>query len=148
MSTYTQILYQVIYSTKYIKPTLIKEDRPSLFNHIRGLLKSRKCRLYEINGTEDHLHLLAQIHPGIAPADLVKIIKLSSTKHIKETGLFPDFNGWQDGYVALTHSINAKNDWSRYIKNQEELHRTKSFNTELTELLKQHQIEVDEKYML
>jgi REP element-mobilizing transposase RayT len=97
MSTYTQILYQIVFSTKHRKPTLVKEKRAELFNYIWGILKNKKCHLYRINGVEDHLHILTSIHPSVAPAALVKDIKLASSSYIKEKALFPGFSGWQDG---------------------------------------------------
>jgi REP element-mobilizing transposase RayT len=53
MSTYTQILYQIVFSTKHRKPTLVKEKRAELFNYIWGVLKNKKCHLYRINGVEE-----------------------------------------------------------------------------------------------
>jgi putative transposase len=83
-----------------------------------------------------------------ALAELVKDIKLASTSHIKKKLLFPDFGGWQDGYGAFTYSIEAKDNLIEYIKNQEEHHRIKTFEEEYIELLKEHHIEFEEKYLL
>ncbi len=148
MSTYTQILYQIVFGTKHHEMTLGKEHRQQLFKYIWGVLENKKCHLYRINGIENHLHILTHLHPSVALADLVKDIKLSTTKFIKEQNLFPDFNGWQDGYGAFTYSMEAKNNLINYIKNQEEHHKIKTFRDEYRELLKEHQIEFDEKYWL
>jgi formylglycine-generating enzyme required for sulfatase activity len=37
-------------------------------------------------------------------ADFVKDIKTSTSKWIKQNGLFPNFSYWQEGYAAFTHS--------------------------------------------
>jgi putative transposase len=78
----------------------------------------------------------------------VKDIKVASTVFIKSNGLFPMFSGWQDGYSGFTYSIKEKNKLIDYVKNQEEHHKTKSFREEFIELLKEHDIEFDEKYLL
>ncbi len=148
MSTYTQILYQIVFSTKYRERTMIKKDRPQLFKYISGVLKEQSCHLYRINGVEDHLHIVSHLHPSVALADLVKDIKLSATSLIKEGTIFPDFGGWQDGYGAFTYHINSKNRLIEYVKNQEEHHRIKTFEDEYKEILKEHEIEFDEKYFL
>jgi putative transposase len=147
MSTYTQILYQIVFSTKYRKPTLIKESRSELFKYIWGILKNKKCHLYRINGVEDHIHIVTHVHPMVAPALLVKDIKLASSDYIKEKELFPDFGGWQDGYAAFTYSFSAKDNLIKYVKNQEEHHRIKTFKEELIALLEEHGVEFDEKYL-
>lgn len=148
MSTYTQILYQLVFSTKHREPTLVKDKRPQLFAFIWGLLKNKRCHLYRINGIEDHLHIVTHIHPSVALADLIKNIKLASTEFIKAEKLFTDFDGWQDGYGAFTYSIDAKDNLIEYVKNQEEHHRHKTFREEYIELLKEHKIEFDERYVL
>jgi REP element-mobilizing transposase RayT len=78
VSTYTQIYYHIVFSTKDRVPTLVAAQRERLFAYIWGILKNRGCHLYRINGTEDHLHLLTSLHPTVCLADLVKEIK---TKH-------------------------------------------------------------------
>jgi putative transposase len=148
MSTYTQILYQIVFSTKHRERTMIKKDRPELFQYITGLLKIKNCHLYRINGVEDHVHIATHLHPSVALASLVKDIKLSTTKLIKEQNIFPDFGGWQDGYGAFTYHTDATNNLIEYVKNQEEHHRIKTFEEEYRELLKEHKIEFDENYFL
>ena len=147
MSTYTQILYQIVFSTKHRKRTLIKQDRERLFKYITGLLKEKRCFAYQVNGVEDHIHIVTDIHPMVAPALLVKDIKLSTSYLIKREGLFPDFGGWQNGYGAFTYAPSAKYNLIKYVKNQEEHHRHKSSKTELIELLEEHEIVYDERYL-
>jgi putative transposase len=147
MSTYTQSLYQIVFSTKHREKTLNEEGRTELFKYIWGVLKSKNCHLYRINGVEDHIHILMSLHQSIALATLVKDIKLGSSHLIKEKAVFRQFNGWQEGYAAFTYSIQAKNNLIEYIKNQEMHHQKKTYKEELIELLHEHNIEFDEKYL-
>jgi putative transposase len=147
MSTYTQILYQIVFGTKYRERTLTKNNRDELFKFISGILAEKKCHLYRINGVEDHIHIVTHLHPTVALSNLVKDIKLASTAHIKTEGLFPHFKGWQEGYGAFTYSIEAKDNLIEYVKNQEEHHRVKTFREEYVELLIEHGVEYDEKYL-
>ncbi len=148
MSTYTQILYQIVFSTKHRELSLDAANRKELFKYIWGVLKNKNCHLYQIGGVADHLHIVTHLHPSVALAHLVKDIKLASTFHIKEYNLFPDFSGWQDGYGAFTYSIDAKESLIHYVKNQEKHHQVKTFAEGYKELLQEHNIEFDEKYLL
>jgi putative transposase len=148
MSTYTQILYQIVFSTKYRERTLTKNNRDQLFKYIWGLLKNKKCHLYRINGVEDHLHIVTHLHPTIALSSLVKDIKVSSSLYIKEQNLFENFTSWQEGYGAFTYSIKEKDRLIEYVKNQEAHHGTKTFKEEFIELLTEQGIEFDEKFLL
>ena len=147
MSTYTQILYQIVFSTKKRERTLIKDNRADLFRYMWGILENKKCHLYRINGVEDHLHIITHLHPTVALSNLIKDIKVASSIHIKKEGLFPNFNGWQDGYGAFTYSIKDKDNLIEYVKNQEEHHKKYTYQEELRALLIEHGIEFDEKYL-
>ena len=148
MSTYTQILYQIVFSTKERQPVLHKENRPELFKYMWGVLKNNNCHLYRINGVEDHIHIITHLHPSVALADLIKDLKISSSGNIKEKGLFNNFSGWQSGYGAFTYAIKEKDRLIEYVINQEEHHKTVSFREEYINLLNEHNIEFDEKYLL
>ena len=73
-----------------------------------GILKNNNCLRYRINGIEEHLHSVTQLHPSVARAALVKNIKLGSATLMKHEGLFPNFNGWEQGYGAFTYAIKKK----------------------------------------
>ena len=148
MSTYTQIIYQIVFSTRDRKPCLHPDMRPELFKYISGIIKNKQSHLYRINGVEDHLHIVTHLHPTVALSDLVKDIKVASSIKIKETGSFKNFTSWQDGYAAFTYSIKEKDRLIEYVKNQEEHHKKISFREEYIELLNEHKIEFDEKYLL
>lgn len=148
MSTYTQILYQIVFSTKHRNPVLIKENRNELYKYIWGILENKKCHLYRIGGVEDHIHIVTHIHPALAPASLIKDIKVSSSIYIKEKNLFKGFEGWQIGYGAFTYSVKEKDMLIEYVKNQEEHHSKKTYKEELVEILKEQRVEFDENYLL
>ena len=147
MDTYTQILYQIVFGTKYAKPDLIKKNREKLYRYIWGILKNKKCHLYKINGVENHIHILTHIHPGVSLSSLVKDIKIASNLFIKEEKLFPGFQGWQRGYGAFTHHVNDKPRLVKYIENQEVHHRKESFKDELKKIFEENGVRYDEKYL-
>ena len=148
MSTYTQILYQIIFSTKNREKILKEERRPELFNYIWGVMNNNNCHLYQINGVEDHIHILTHLHPSVALAELVKDVKISSSKMIKGENLFPKFEGWQVGYGAFTYSIEAKGQLIEYIVNQKEHHRKITFIEEYKKILDKFRVKYDSKYLL
>ena len=147
MSTYTQIIYQIVFSTKNRQKSLDGDNRGDLFKYISGVLKNKSCHLYQIGGVSDHIHIITHLHPSVALACLVKDIKLASSKFIKDHKLFPSFTGWQEGYAAFTYGIDAKENLINYVQHQEEHHKRSSLTQELKKLLKTHQVEYDERYL-
>ena len=147
MSTYTQIIYHIVFSTKERRGTLDLENHEELFRYVWGILKNKKCHVYQINGYSDHLHILTSLHPALALSNLVKDIKLASSQWIQKKKMFPAFSGWQNGYSAFTHSINEKSRIIRYIQGQKEHHKAYSFKEELADLLKRAGIEFDLEHL-
>ena len=96
---------------------------------------------------EDHLHIITSLHASVALATLVKDIKLSSTAFIKEKGILKSFRGWQDGYAAFTYFMEAKDNLIAYVKDQEQHHASKTFREELVDLLREHRVAFEEKYL-
>jgi REP element-mobilizing transposase RayT len=135
MSTYTQILYQVVFSTKYRRKTLTKPGREQLFRYIWGILDSRRCKLFRINCVEDHMHIVFSLHQSVALAQLVQDIKVGSSLYIKRNKLFPEFTAY---------SAEARRNLIRYVKNQEAHHARKNFKKEYVQLLREQEVEFEE----
>ena len=148
MSTYTQIYYHIVFATKHRKPTINLEHEEELYKYIWGIIKNKKSKLYRINGMHDHLHIFTHLHPTICLSNLVKDIKIASNIWMKESGLFPDFEEWQEGYGAFTYCMRDKEMIINYIKNQKKHHQDEDFEQEYRRLLKESEIEFDEKYFL
>lgn len=147
MSTFTQILYHIVFATKAQQRALRPERREELLKYIWGILKNKNCHLYRINAVEDHVHILCGLHPSVSLADLVKTIKVSTSMWIKEERLFPEFEGWQEGYSAFTIGFLERNGVIAYIKGQQEHHRHKTFKEEMVHLLEKAGIKYEERYL-
>ncbi len=146
MSSYRQILYHIVYGTKRNEKTLLTEHRKELFAYIMGIIKNKGCHVYRINGMEEHVHLLTDLHPSIALADYIRDIKTSTSLWLKQNKKFPAFKGWAEGYAAFTYSNRDKEMIINYIKNQHEHHKKVTFKEELMNLLVEQGIEIDERY--
>jgi len=148
MGTYKQIFYHIIFGTKNREPTISSDYERELFKYIHGLINKKHCKLFRINGMEDHIHIFSDLHPTVCLSDYIKDIKIASNGWMKDSGNFPGFKGWQDGYGAFSYSIKEKDTIINYIKNQKEHHKTESFFDEFRRLLIENGIEFDDKYLL
>lgn len=146
MPSYRQLLYHIVIRTKDSSRTIEANNAGQLFAYIGGIIKNKNSHLYRINGVEDHLHILTDMHPSIALADFIRDIKVSSSVWMKNSGFFPFFTGWSDRYGAFTCSYSDVGDIIEYIKNQQEHHRKESFEDEYRKLIVLSGISIDEKY--
>jgi putative transposase len=146
MSSYRQILYHLVFRTKNSQKTLNPIYIRELFSYTAGVVKNKSCFLYRINGVENHLHLLVDLHPSIALADLMRDLKTSTSIWLKQSGKFDDFQGWAVGYAALTYAWRDKEMIVSYIKNQQKHHKKLSFEEELKRLLLENGIDINEDF--
>lgn len=147
MNSYRQILYHTVFCTHNRKNTIPPEHHEALYRYIWGVIKKRDCVLYRVNGTENHLHILSDLHPTVTLASLVKEIKTATNTWMKSSSNYPKFTSWSEGYCALTYSYRDKEKIVEYIRNQKEHHIQLSFEIEYKELLLEHGIVWDEKYI-
>jgi putative transposase len=102
-----------------------------------------------IGGASNHIHIITHVHPTVAPAFLVKDIKLASHKMILDNReLFSHFTGWQVGYSGFTYHISSKEKLIKYAENQRTHHKIFSFKEELKDLLKEHFVDYNEDYLI
>ncbi|WP_425396968.1 IS200/IS605 family transposase [Aeoliella sp.] len=146
-STFTCLDYHVVFSTKYRKPLIHERMREELYQYLGGIIRGEGGCLREIGGMPDHLHLLVGLPPTIALSDAVRIFKASSSKWVNERDDCATKFQWQTGYAAFSVSFSQREAVQRYIQNQRDHHRQRSFQEELIELLERHHIEYDPQYV-
>lgn len=146
-SSYCNLLYHVVFSTKGREPWLSEAIRPRIHQYLGGAIRSEGGIAIIINGTADHVHILAKLRQDKAVAKLIGEVKANSSGWISRT--FADFAGfaWQEGYGAFTVSESQMPKVQRYIADQEAHHRSAGFREELRELLKAHRLSFDERYL-
>ena len=149
MSTYTQILYQIVFGSKHYTKFLNSENQDRLFEYIVGVLRKRNCHPYQVGGYANHIHIITHLSTTITLADLVRDVKKASHEMmLRDKKLFTSFPGWQVGYGAFTYNISMKPVLIKYVQNQEKHHRKVSYKEELTGLLNKNMIPFKEEYFL
>ena len=146
--SYTRLLYHIVFRTKYGQNSIPEQHEKELYAYIMGIINNKKSKLYRIGGTENHIHLLVDIHPTFALSDFMKELKEYSSKWLAKNPNFSDFDGWAVSFAGFTYNINDKQTIINYIKNQKEHHKTVSFEEEYRQFLIENGIEIDERYFL
>ncbi|MFN7946371.1 MAG: IS200/IS605 family transposase [Blastocatellia bacterium] len=146
-NTYSSLYYHLIFSTKNRAAWLKAEIEPRVWEYIGGIARQNKMTALQIGGIEDHLHVLVMAPPVFSPGKIAQLLKGGSSLWIHtEYPALRNF-AWQDGYGAFTVSKSNLPDVIRYIQNQREHHRKRTFQEEYLEFLRKHGIEYDERYV-
>ena len=128
-------MFHVVINTYRRQMTIPDETSEHMYRYIWSIIKSRNCRLYRINGTGNHIHMLIELSPTMALSDLVRDIKQGSSKWAKQQAYFPQFSGWGKEYGAFSVGQREKDVVVKYIISQSEHHKTSTFEDEYKEII-------------
>ncbi|MFN3783637.1 MAG: IS200/IS605 family transposase [Spirosomataceae bacterium] len=146
-NTYTQIFIQIVFTVKGRQNLIQKKHREELQKYITGIVTHREQKLLSIFVMPDHIHLLIALKPTLSLSDLVRDIKAGSSKFMNDNKWVIGKFNWQEGYGAFSYSKSQIDRVVKYILNQEEHHKTKTFKEEYIDFLNKFEIEYDEKYL-
>lgn len=137
--SFTKVWIHAIFGTKNRDPLIRPEFEEHLLQHMKEHLeKDFTCPVRVINCTLDHVHILFLLDPSYAVKDILKNIKGESSHWINQKNLIKSKFAWQTGYGAFSVSESNVSVVERYIKNQKEHHRKKTFAEEYEEFMKKH----------
>lgn len=147
-NTYTQIYLQFVFAVQDRFSLIQNEWKDELYKYITGIVQNNKHKLIAINGMPNHIHVFIGYKPHQLVPNLLQDIKGSSSGWINNKGFVKGKFHWQEGYGAFSYSHSQIDIVAKYIHNQEEHHRRKSFREEYLEFLKQFNLSFDERYIL
>jgi len=141
------VLLHIVFSTKDRTPCLGNSVRPALHAYIATVARNAGCECPRVGGVSDHVHLAIQFSRTTTIASLVEELKTSSSKWLKTE--FSQLTGfaWQRGYGVFSVGPADLAALLTYIDEQEEHHRTRTFQEEYRAFLKKHRIFHDERYV-
>jgi len=143
----SQLYVHVIFHIKYNSVSIRAEDENELYAYIGGIIKANQSLPIKINGTENHLHILAIMSKNISLAKFVEEIKRNSSRWIKMKGGHYSLFAWQGGYAGYSVSQTKLKVVEKYIENQKEHHKQEAFEDEYLKFLREHNISFDEKHI-
>ena len=141
------LLSHLVFSTKDRERTLPDEIRDELHAYIGGIVADCGGSLLCAGSVADHIHLLIAMPRTHAPADLVREIKVGSSRWIKERDRRLANFHWQGGYGIFSISPSHRDALEKYFANQAEHHRVTTFQEEYRKLLTRYGIQWDERYV-
>jgi REP element-mobilizing transposase RayT len=134
--SFVKIWIHLVWSTKNREANLIEGIRQKVFDHIRENGKEKEIFIDFIGGHIDHIHCLISLGKGQEIETVVQLIKGESSHWINKNNLTKRKFVWQDDYFGVSVSPDVVDKVRKYIANQEEHHKTKSFDDEFNDFLK------------
>ena len=141
------VIIHVIFSTKERRPFLDPAARPKLHAYLATIARNLGCEAYRVGGVADHVHLAIRLSRTVTISDLVQELKTSSSKWVKTLSSDLTAFAWQRGYGCFSVGPSDLDALRSYIDDQENHHRTRTFQDEFRMFLKKYGLEYDEAYV-
>ena len=103
-NTYSQIYIQVVFAVSGRQSLIKPSFKESLYKYISGTIGNHGQKLIAINDTPDHVHILIGMKPNIALSDLVKDVKVASSRLANDKRWVRGRFSWQEGSGAFSYS--------------------------------------------
>ncbi len=145
-STFTQIYLHIVFAVKSREKVLKSTFRHEVLKFITSIIHNRNHKVREINGVEDHIHILIGYNPNQALPDLIRDIKSESSKFINEKRFIRGHFSWQEGYGAFTIGKTELDRIHNYIRDQENHHLEESSISEIRRFLASYGHENPQNY--
>jgi putative transposase len=146
-NTYTQIYIHTVFAVQARQPLIPKERRNELDKYMTGIIKNRDQKVIAIKSVKDHTHIFIGLKPTIAVSDLIRDVKAGSSAFINAQHWIPGRFSWQEGFGAFSHSRSEIDRVAKYIQQQEEHHRQKTFREEYLEVLRDFAVEYENRFL-
>lgn len=132
---FVNIIIHAVWGTKNREPSLTKELRTKVIDHIRENAKVKQIYIDRINGGADHLHCLMRLNAEMSMSKAMQLIKGESAYWVNKEKIFRSKFEWADEYFAVSVSKSLVDNVRAYIDNQEIHHRKKTFQQEYEEFI-------------
>jgi putative transposase len=145
MHTFTNSLFHCVWSTKGRQPVLTPEIQARLWPYLGGIARANKISALAVGGFADHVHVLISLPATISLSKAIQLLKGNSSKWLHEEFKELWSFSWQEGCGAFSIGISGVEDTKKYIANQAEHHRQKTFLEEFKTFLEKHGQAYDER---
>lgn len=127
-----------VWGTKSRLPYLTEDIKKKVIEHIKANARERGIYIDRINGYHEHLHCLLSLNPDMALSKVIQLIKGESSFWINRNKITKYKFKWAVEYYAVSVSESHIAEVRKYIDNQEEHHRKKSWKEEYEEFIKKY----------
>ena len=135
-NTYSQIYLQFVFAVKNRECLIPKTHKEELQKYFTALVQNRKAKMLAVNCMPDHTHILVGFKHVLSVSEFIKEIKVESNEFINSKRWTNYRFSWQEGYGVFSYSHSHINSVVKYVLNQEEHHRRKTFKEEYQNFLK------------
>ena len=136
--SYVKIWIHAVWTVKNRLPLLTEEVRQKVFKHIHENALGKEIFMEIVNGHNNHVHCLLRLKNDQTVEKVMQLIKGESSFWINRNELISTKFEWQKEYFAVSVGESQVSVIKKYIENQEEHHKKKTWDEEFEEFISKY----------
>lgn len=114
----------IVLVTKYRRGAISDRVRDVIFTAARDVAKRYEFQILDIDGEDDHIHLVVDYPPKLSLSKLVMVLKANTTKKIREQrfdeveSVLLDDHFWSPSYLVTSTGGDSLEKVRRYVQDQ------------------------------
>jgi putative transposase len=121
---YWQLFYHIVWATKGRTPALSPEVQPLVHDLLRQKALGLEARVFALNGTADHVHLVVAIPPKLAVAKFIGQVQAATAARVNKLIGQEGRLIWQEEYGVFSFDGKRLPNYVAYVDRQVEHHST------------------------
>jgi len=147
--SYTACYIHLIWGTKDKFPLLVSEEvQRKVTHYFQKYLNDLSIKILALYTNPEHVHFLIELPVDRTIKDIVKLLKGSSSHWINQNDIIKMKFSWAVGYAAFTVSKSNVYKVKKYIQNQKEHHKKRTFTEEYQSFIDNYTTETDKSVFL
>lgn len=136
--SFVKIWIHAVWTTKNREPILSSEGRKVLFGHIHQNALEKNILMEVVGGHHNHVHCLFRIKNDQTIEKIMQLIKGESSFWFNKNMSSREKLNWQKEYFAVSIGESQVQAVKKYILNQENHHKKKTWEEEYQEFIKNY----------
>ena len=137
----TVVYVHCVWSTHRRHNLIPQQLLTELWPYFVGIGRNKRIPVLAAGGTPNHVHLAINLPPTKAVAEVISIFKANSSRWLKQRGA-KGFE-WQTGYGAFSFGKAQLDQVMRYIENQQQHHKRRTYEEEFLDMLRRAGVDFD-----
>ena len=145
--SFCKVYAHLIFSTRNRRRLLGSDIRSRVHGYLASLVRDFDSPYVVVGGVQDHVHILFAMAKTRTPVEFVRKLKRESSKFMKRLDDNAQDFCWQRGYAMFSVSPAKVSEAEKYVRNQEEHHRHRTFREEVRAFLEKYGVDYDEAHV-
>jgi putative transposase len=140
LHSYSRVWLHLVWATLERRPLITPSAAVKLSGYLTRYASEKGVHMRINFVNREHVHAVIDLPTHLCVEETMQLLKGGSSHWINENSLLSGKFGWGRGYGAFSVSHSGMGAVSKYVANQQEHHRKRSFLEELRQFVERYEL--------